>query len=55
MPDSACAPPFVTMVTSPNIFEVVFPKVPKERPEILRLSLYVTKTHFSIIVKKIEY
>jgi hypothetical protein len=23
MPDSACAPPFVTMVTSPNIFEVV--------------------------------
>jgi hypothetical protein len=25
-PDSACAPLFVTMVTSPNIFEVVFPK-----------------------------
>jgi hypothetical protein len=35
MPDSACAPQFVTMVTFPNIFEVVFRK---ERPEVLRLQ-----------------
>jgi hypothetical protein len=39
MPDSACALPFVTMVTSPNIFKVLFPKVRKERPEMLRLIL----------------
>jgi hypothetical protein len=44
MPDSACAPPFVTMVTSPNIFEVAFPKVPKERPEMLRLLNLIQET-----------
>jgi hypothetical protein len=37
MPDSACAPSFVTMVTSHNIFEGVFLKVPKERHEMLQL------------------
>jgi hypothetical protein len=39
MPDSTCEPPFVTMKTSPNIFEVVFLKAPKERPEMLQMLI----------------
>jgi hypothetical protein len=43
IPDSACAPLFVTMVASLNIFKVVFPKVPNERPEMLRLSWFLRR------------
>jgi hypothetical protein len=47
MPDSACALTFVTMVTSPNIFEVF----PKERPEMLRLQAE-SGIWYSFIVKQ---